>query len=340
MREAAQQEIAAEVERLAAGVLAGNRRALAKAITLIESERQDHRRAAEQLVERLLPKAGRAIRVGISGVPGVGKSTFIETLGLFLVKRGYQVAVLAVDPSSQRSGGSILGDRTRMERLSQCEGVFIRPSPTGEHLGGVAVGTRETIVAVEAAGYDVVMVETVGVGQSEVAVAGMTDLLVLLQLPHAGDELQGIKRGVMEWVDVVAVNKADCDPVAAQRTKSQLVSALALMRGGDTVPVLLVSALKGEGIAELWEVVESRWQMWEKEGMLATKRAAQASAWLWETIEEGLRRWFRTHPEVRVHWSGVEEAVRSGQMSPARAARRLLRAVGVEEKTDESKEER
>ena len=267
-------------EVTAASVVSGGRRALAKAITLIESTRADHRAQADTLLDELLPHAGRSLRLGISGVPGVGKSTFIEALGLFLIERGHKVAVLAVDPSSSVSGGSILGDKTRMERLSVNDAAFIRPSPTSGVLGGVAEHTREALLVCEAAGFDIVIVETVGVGQSETAVAGMTDMFVLLQLPNAGDDLQAIKKGVMELADLVLINKADIDEAAATRARAQITSALCLLgphaRAGTQV--LQLSALKGTGLAEFWQVVSTFRERQQAAGALARRRSAQDQA--------------------------------------------------------------
>jgi len=335
---AAQERAAAplppEDQRLFDGVVRGELRALAKTITLIESQRRDHRARAENLLERLLPLAGKAVRLGLSGVPGVGKSTFIEALGLYLIAQGHRVAVLAVDPSSRLSGGSILGDKTRMERLSQDPRAFIRPSPAGTSLGGVAERTREAIVVVEAAGFDVVIVETVGVGQSETAVAGMTDIFALLQLPNAGDELQGIKKGIMEIADLIAVNKADVDPQAAARARSQLESAVRLLRPAYPewqVPVLLVSAARHEGIAPFWAAVIQLWQRLDQTGRLADKRRQQALAWLTEAIDGELKRWFYHHPAVTRQWQAIEAAVRSGQALPILAARQLLSAAGIQD---------
>lgn len=321
-----------EDRRLYEGVVRGELRSLAKTITLIESQRADHRARAEVLLQALLPLSGRALRLGFSGVPGVGKSTFIEALGLFLIARGHRVAVLAVDPSSSLSGGSILGDKTRMERLSQQPNAFIRPSPAGQSLGGVAERTREAIVVVEAAGYDVVLVETVGVGQSETAVANMTDVFALLQLPNAGDELQGIKKGIMELADVIVVNKADTDPQAAARAQSQLQMAVRLLRPNYPnwqVPVLLVSALQQQGIADFWQAATDLWQRLADSGRLAEKRRQQALSWLREAIEGELKRWFYHHPAVRGRWPEVEAAVLAGQSAPIWAARQLLAAAGI-----------
>ena len=302
------------------------RRALAKMITLLESTRQDHRVRADALLAALLPHAGRSFRLGISGVPGVGKSTFIEALGLHLVALGHRVAVLTVDPSSSVSGGSILGDKTRMEQLSVHDRAFIRPSPSGGTLGGVAEKTRETILACEAAGHDTVIVETVGVGQSETAVAGMTDCFVLMQLPNAGDDLQAIKKGVMELADLVVVNKADIDPDAATRAQAQLTSALRWLgpHAHVAVEVLPLSARTGQGVAAFWETVSRLRAAREASGDLAARRREQDQAWMWERIEAGLRQRFRADPRVREALPGLSEAVRAGRLPPSVAARRLL----------------
>lgn len=324
------QSVLGEEDRaLVEGVLAHALRPLAKAITLIESSRPDHQRRAEAVLQALLPHTGGALRLGISGVPGVGKSTFIEALGLYLVERGHRVAVLAVDPSSSVSGGSILGDKTRMERLSRDPRAFIRPSPSAGSLGGVAEKTRETMLVCEAAGFDVVIVETVGVGQSETAVANMTDMFVLLQLPNAGDDLQGIKKGIMELADLIVINKADADPAAAMRAKAQLETALHMLRPPHPdwrVPVLLVSALKGEGLDRFWETVLAFRDTMQKNGALAEKRRHQALAWMWERIDAELKRRFRQHPAVRTMLPAIERDVESGRLAPVVAARRLLDA--------------
>jgi LAO/AO transport system kinase len=318
---------APEVEGMAAEVRAGNRRALAKAITLIESTRAEHRAQGEALLALLLPHTGGAIRMGISGAPGSGKSTFIEALGLHLVGAGHRVAVLAVDPSSSRSGGSILGDKTRMEELSRHPLAFIRPSPSGGTLGGVAARTREAMLACEAAGFDVVIVETVGVGQSETAVAGMTDVFVLLQLPNAGDDLQAIKRGIVELADIIAYNKLDLDPKAARVAMGQMKSALALLRPAGAAwrpPVLGVSALAREGIAAFWrEVVRCRDAL-AASGELAAKRRRQSLDWMWTLIDTGLRERFRAHPGVRAALSVASAQVAAGTLTPGAAATRLL----------------
>ncbi len=318
---------AADVDAMAAGVRAGNRRALAKAITLIESTRADHRAQGEALLAALLPATGGAIRMGISGAPGAGKSTFIEVLGLLLTGAGHRVAVLAVDPSSSLSGGSILGDKTRMEELARDPQAFIRPSPSGGTLGGVAARTREAMLACEAAGFDVVIVETVGVGQSETAVAGMTDVFVLLQLPNAGDDLQAIKRGIVELADVVVYNKTDIDPQAAKVAMGQMKNALTLLQPGAAgwrPPVLGVSAARREGIDAFWrEVVRCR-DTQAASGQLADKRRRQAQDWMWALIDSGLRERFRAHPGVRAALPTCSAQVAAGTLTPTAAASRLL----------------
>ena len=303
------------------------RRAVAKTITLLESTRPDHRARADVLLNALLPYSGRSFRLGVSGVPGVGKSTFIEALGLFLIERGHLVAVLAVDPSSSISGGSILGDKTRMERLSMDTRAYIRPSPSSGTLGGVAEKTREAMLVCEAAGHDVVIVETVGVGQSETAVAGMTDIFCLLQLPNAGDDLQAIKKGIMEIADLIVINKADIDPVAAMRAKSQIKTALHMLRPASpnwTVPVLTLSALKKQGIADFWNAVMDYRRTLTASGELAAKRRHQAMAWMWELIDSELRSRFRNHPQVKQELPALARAVEEGSTTPSIAALRLL----------------
>ncbi len=303
------------------------RRAIAKAITLLESTRAEHRARADELLDALLPASGNSLRLGISGSPGVGKSTFIETLGLMLVERGHRVAVLAVDPSSSVSGGSILGDKTRMERLSVDARAFIRPSPTGGTLGGVAETTRESMIVLEAAGYDIVIVETVGVGQSETAVAGMTDMFVLLQLPNAGDELQAIKKGVMELADLVAINKADLDADAATRAEAQIASALKLhaQAAGRWQPaVLKLSALTREGLADFWATVERFVAQQRADGRFEQRRCRQNRAWMHERIDAGLKARFRSHPKVRETLPTLSDDVDAGRVAASVAARRLL----------------
>jgi len=328
------------------------RRAIAKAITLLESTRADHRVRADELLTALLPHAGSSFRLGISGVPGVGKSTFIETLGLHLIGLGHRVAVLTIDPSSTVSGGSILGDKTRMEQLSVHERAYIRPSPSSGTLGGVAEKTREAMLVCEAAGYDIVIVETVGVGQSETAVSGMTDMFVLLQLPNAGDDLQAIKKGVMELADLVVINKADIDPDAATRAQAQITSALRLfghhgnpahlqaMHAAHAAPgspeaqarfwlprVIQISALTGAGVEPFWADVLQFKSLQTANGRFATRREKQALAWMWERIDAGLKQAFRQHPQVRELLPAALAEVAAGTLPASTAARRLLAAA-------------
>jgi LAO/AO transport system kinase len=317
------------------GVLAGQRRPLAKAITLIESRRPDHRERAHRVLEALLPHTGGAMRMGISGVPGVGKSTFIEALGLYLIEQGLRLAVLAVDPSSSLTGGSILGDKTRMELLSQRPEAFIRPSPSAGSLGGVAEKTREAMLLCEAAGFDVIIVETVGVGQSETAVAGMTDIFCLLQLPNAGDDLQAIKKGIVELADLIVINKADIDAAAVTRARAQMLSALHMLRPASahwTVPVLTLSALHKQGVADFWAELRRYREATTTSGEFAAKRRHQALAWMWELIDQGLRRRFRGHPGVQQALPGLAGAVEAGTTTPSAAAERLLRLLEKSEK--------
>ena len=325
-------------EALRAGVCRGERRALAKAITLLESTRIDHRVRADALLNALLPRTGEAMRLGISGVPGVGKSTFIEALGLALIERGHRVAVLAIDPSSSVNGGSILGDKTRMERLSVHPQAYIRPSPAAGTLGGVAEKTREAMLVFEAAGYDVVIVETVGVGQSETAVAGMTDCFVLLQLPNAGDDLQAIKKGVMELADLVVINKADLDPLAASRAESQIAGVLRVYSppGSPGDPhradaaqrwspcVMQLSALKGQGVDAFIAQVERFQALRRATGEFAARRQQQAMAWMWDLIQARLQSDFRQHPGVRERLPQTLADVRESRAAPSAAARSLL----------------
>ncbi|MFG2223092.1 methylmalonyl Co-A mutase-associated GTPase MeaB [Streptomyces sp. NPDC048644] len=322
-----------DVERYAAGVRAGSRAWIARAVTLVESTRADHRAAAQRLLVELLPFSGAARRVGISGVPGVGKSTFIDALGTRLTGAGHRVAVLAVDPSSSRTGGSILGDKTRMERLATDPAAFVRPSPTSGTLGGVARATRESIIVMEAAGYDVVLVETVGVGQSETTVANMVDTFVLLTLARTGDQLQGIKKGVLELADLVSVNKADGpherDARAAAR---ELSGALRLLQPPDaawTPPVLTCSAREGTGLDTLWERVEQHRTLLESTGALAERRRAQQVDWTWTMVREQLIDRLRNHPEVRKLSPGIEQDVRDGALTATLAAERILDAFGL-----------
>ncbi len=312
---------------LVEGVVAGRRRALAKAITLVESSRPDHQERAAAVLDALLPHTGRALRIGLTGVPGAGKSTFIEAFGLHLIDQGLRVAVLAVDPSSSRSGGSILGDKTRMERLCQQEAAFIRPSPSAGTLGGVAEKTREALLVCEAAGFDVVIVETVGVGQSETVVAGMTDVFVLLQLPNSGDDLQAIKKGIMELADVVIYNKADLDAMAAERAAMQMRAALSLLHPASAhwlPPVLQTSALHGQGIDKVWQTLLNYRETLTESGELADKRRRQSLDWMWQLIDSGLRHRFRDHPAVKTALPNTIQAVVDGGMTPTVAAHRLL----------------
>ena len=314
-------------QALVDGVLAGQRRSLAKAITLIESTRPDHQQRAQQVLNALLPKTGNAVRIGISGVPGAGKSTFIEALGVWLIERGKKLAVLAVDPSSSVSGGSILGDKTRMEQLSQREEAFIRPSPSAGSLGGVAEKTREAMLVCEAAGFDVIIVETVGVGQSETTVAGMVDVFVLLQLPNAGDDLQAIKKGIVEIADLIVFNKADIDERAAAFARGQMRAALTMLRSASPnwrPPVLTVSALAKRGIVEFWAEIERYKTTLSATGEFDEKRRRQAVDWMWSLIDSGLRRYFRAHPAVRSALPDLSRDVAEGHTTPGAAASRLL----------------
>ncbi|ABM37689.1 methylmalonyl Co-A mutase-associated GTPase MeaB [Polaromonas naphthalenivorans] len=327
------------------GVLRGNaavqRRAIAKAITLLESTRADHRAQADELLTALLPHTGQSFRLGISGVPGVGKSTFIEVLGLYLIKQGHRVAVLTIDPSSTVSGGSILGDKTRMEKLSSEERAYIRPSPSSGTLGGVAEKTREAMLVCEAAGYDVVIVETVGVGQSETAVANMTDMFVVMQLPNAGDDLQAIKKGVMELADLVVINKADIDANAAMRAEAQIKSAMRLfglvnnaMGAAQAADfdkqwhpqVLQLSALHNKGVDAFWAAVTQFRNLQTANGKLASRRQQQALSWMWERIDAGLKHAFRHDPAVGAMLPSLLEQVGNGRLPASTAARNLLSA--------------
>jgi LAO/AO transport system kinase len=327
-------------DQVVAGAGATQRRAIAKAITLLESTRADHRQQADEMLTTLLPRTGESFRLGISGVPGVGKSTFIETLGLHVIDKGHRVAVLTIDPSSTVSGGSILGDKTRMEKLSVHDMAYIRPSPSSGTLGGVAEKTREAMLVCEAAGYDVVIVETVGVGQSETAVAGMTDMFVLMQLPNAGDDLQAIKKGVMELADLVVINKADIDPDAATRARAQVTSALRLFgqhgnpqhahhhQGIWHPQVIQISALLGDGVDRFWVEVENFKRLQSLNGRLASRRKSQALSWMWERIEAGLRQDFRSHDAVQVLLPQLSADVAAGRVPASVAARKLLDARG------------
>jgi LAO/AO transport system kinase len=320
---------------------AAQRRAIAKAITLLESTRADHRAQGDELLTGLLPHTGKSFRLGISGVPGVGKSTFIEALGLHLIAQGHRVAVLAIDPSSSVSGGSILGDKTRMEHLSVHPQAYIRPSPSSGTLGGVAAKTRESMLVCEAAGYAIVIVETVGVGQSEIAVAGMTAMFVLMQLPNAGDDLQAIKKGVMEIADLVVINKADIDADAATRAQAQITSALRIL-GQHGHPdhaqhdqklwhpeVLQLSALKAQGLDRFWSTVTRFRELQQANGRLESRRSHQSLAWMWERIEAGLKQSFRQAPQVQALLPQLTKEVEHGRIAASTAARQLLAAMHV-----------
>lgn len=314
-------------QELVDGVLAKQRRALAKTITLIESTRVDHQQRAQKVLGALLPHTGKAIRVGISGVPGAGKSTFIEALGNWLIDRGHKLAVLAVDPSSSVSGGSILGDKTRMESLCQRVEAFIRPSPSAGSLGGVAEKTREAMLACEAAGYDVIIVETVGVGQSETTVAGMVDIFTLVQLPNAGDDLQAIKKGIVEIADLVAINKVDINPQLASVARAQWEQALHMLRPTSPnwrPPVIGISALHHEGIGDFWKAIESYRDVMTKTGEFDVKRQKQSLDWMWSLIHSGLNQLFKGHPGVHASLPVLSTEVANGTTTPSVAAQKLL----------------
>lgn len=310
------------------GVLAKDRRVLSKTITLIESSLADHQEMARTVVDTLLEHTGDAVRLGITGVPGVGKSTFIESLGMYLVQKGHQVAVLAVDPSSSRSGGSVMADKTRMERLSAEKSAFIRPSPSGGTLGGVARKTRETMLVCEASGFDVIIVETVGVGQSEAAVASMVDFFLVLMLAGAGDELQGIKRGVLELADAIAINKADGDNIEkAKKAANIYESVLHLLQPSTptwTPPVLTCSALEFNGIEKIWQTVLDHRKALSASGELEHHRRKQALDWMWSLIEEGLKDRFYKNPQVQKRLAHVKRSVEMGTTAPTIAASELL----------------
>jgi LAO/AO transport system kinase len=329
------------VDSVLHGDAAVQRRAIAKAITLLESTRADHRAQADELLTALLPHTGKAFRLGISGVPGVGKSTFIEVLGLYLIAQGHRVAVLTIDPSSTVSGGSILGDKTRMEQLSVHERAYIRPSPSSGTLGGVAEKTREAMLVCEAAGYDVVIVETVGVGQSETAVSNMTDMFVLMQLPNAGDDLQAIKKGVMELADLVIINKSDIDALAAMRAEAQIKSAMRLfglvnnaMGSAQAADfdkrwhpqVIQLSALHDKGVDAFWAAVTQFKELQTANGKLAERRQQQSLAWMWERIDAGLKQAFRQDPAVSALLPTLVAQVLNGRIPASTAARNLLAA--------------
>ncbi len=317
-----------QVEIYKKGLLEGDRRILSRAITLIESSLPLHQQIAGELLDVLLPYTGKAIRVGITGVPGVGKSTFIESIGIYLSGKGHRIAVLAVDPSSKRSGGSIMADKTRMEKLSIDPNAFIRPSPSGGTLGGVARKTRETMLLCEAAGFDIIIVETVGVGQSETAVASMVDFFLVLMLAGAGDELQGIKKGVLELADAIVINKADNDNIQkAQQARKQYENALHLLRPSSAVwspPVQTCSALEHSGIDRVWDMILSHREKTRMAGELSMKRKRQSLDWMWSLIEEGLQERFEKNQHVKRELPGIEAAVEKGETTPTVAAKRLL----------------
>jgi LAO/AO transport system kinase len=323
------------VDELAAAVRRRDRAALPRAITLVESTRPDHREQAQQLLLALMPDAGSAHHVGITGVPGVGKSTTIEALGMYLIERGHRVAVLAVDPSSTRTGGSILGDKTRMPRLAAHADAYIRPSPTSGTLGGVAKATRETIVLLEAAGFDVILVETVGVGQSEVAVANMVDTFVFLTLARTGDQLQGIKKGVLELADIVVVNKADGEHVReARKAARDLSGAIRLIYPRATLwrpPVLTMSALEGTGLEELWKTVERHQKVLSEAGEFEARRRAQQVDWTWQMVRDTVLDRMLSNPAVRKARAEVERQVLAGELTPAMAAQQILKLGSITE---------
>jgi LAO/AO transport system kinase len=327
------QPIRSDVAALARGIRSGERAVLARAITLIESKRADHQKAARELVQELLPATGKAVRVGITGMPGVGKSTMIDTLGTHLTGKGHKVAVLTVDPSSRRTGGSILGDKTRMPRLAGDANAFIRPSPSSGTLGGVAAKTRETMLLAEAAGHDVVLIETVGIGQSEITVADMTDFFLALMLPGAGDELQGLKKGVVELADLIAVNKADGDNIKrANAAVAEYRAALHILSPRSpnwTPPVLACSALTGAGIDDLWGQILLHRERLSASGEFAVNRRAQQVRWMWAMIEERLTGRLKQDPAVKARLPALEKAVAEGRLSPALAADEIAQAMGM-----------
>ncbi|MFL5205418.1 MAG: methylmalonyl Co-A mutase-associated GTPase MeaB [Microvirga sp.] len=313
-------------------VAKGDRAALARAITLMESRRPDHREAARALLQELMPRTGRAVRIGITGVPGVGKSTAIDTLGSMLTEKGHRVAVLAVDPSSTRTGGAILGDKTRMARLAVDPDAFIRPSPSSGTLGGVAAKTRETMLLCEAAGFDVILVETVGVGQSETAVADLTDFFLVLMLPGAGDELQGIKKGILELADLIAVNKADDAGAKAKAAAAEYKAALHILAPASatwTPPVLTVSGLTGQGLDELWIKVLEHRKRREATGELSAKRRAQDTKWMWALVHERLYERLHHDRALRQRVPEIEKAIADGTLSPNAGASEIVKLLGI-----------
>jgi LAO/AO transport system kinase len=321
-----------DLEHLATRLIARDRAALARAITLVESRRADHQAAARQLLRKLMPRTGAAQRLGITGVPGAGKSTIIEALGCNLTAAGHRVAVLAVDPSSSRTGGSILGDKTRMERLAMDPMAFIRPSPSGGELGGVARKTREAMLLCEAAGFDVVIVETVGVGQSETVVADMVDLFMAVLIPGGGDELQGIKKGLIEIADLILINKADTDPARAERSAREYRNALHILTPAHpdwTPPVLTASGLGNVGLDVLWAQIERHREVMSANGMRASRRAGQNGRWMWAMVSDRLGRAFRDHLKVAALAPALEAQVLAGEVPASLAADQLLAAFGL-----------
>ncbi len=321
-----------DLDALASSLLSQDRAALARAITLVESRRTDHQAAARLLLARLMPHTGKAQRLGITGVPGAGKSTTIEALGCNLTEAGHRVAVLAVDPSSTRTGGSILGDKTRMERLAMDQRAFIRPSPSGGELGGVARKTREAILLCEAAGFDVVIVETVGVGQSETVVADMVDLFMAVLIPGGGDELQGIKKGLIEIADLILINKADTDPPRAERSAREYRNALHILTPAHpdwTPPVLTASGLNNAGLDVLWAQIQRHREVMTANGMRAERRAGQNGRWMWAMVNDRLGRAFREHPQVAALAPALEAQVLAGEVPASLAADQLLAAFGL-----------
>lgn len=322
-----------EIDALAEKLLAGERAALARAITLVESKRADRRASGRELLARVLPRTGGAIRIGITGVPGVGKSTTIDTLGSMLTARGHRLAVLAVDPSSTRTGGSILGDKTRMARLAVDPNAYIRPSPSSGTLGGVAAKTRETMLLCEAAGFDVILVETVGVGQSETAVADLTDFFLVLMLPGAGDELQGIKKGILELADMIAVNKAEGENATRARSAAaEYRAALSILAPASplwTPPVVAVSGLTGEGLDDLWARILDHRARHDAKGLIAERRRAQAVKWMWALLDERLRAPLVENPALRTLVAELERAVAAGETSATDAADRVAERMGL-----------
>lgn len=330
--------MSSKVDTLVEGVLARSRPHIARAITLVESSRPAHRAQARDLISRLGPHAGNAVRLGITGVPGAGKSTFTDALGTLLIDRGHRVAVVAVDPSSSRTGGSILGDRTRMAALAAREDAFIRPSPSGNHLGGVARATRESMLVLEAAGFDVLLVETVGVGQSEVAVAGMVDTFLLIALSRSGDQLQGIKRGIIEMSDVIAVNKADGDNEREARVSARELSAAMRLMFPDPQarrpPVLTCSALTRKGLDEVWQAVLDHRAHLTDRGDLQARRADQQRDWLWTMVQAALEEALHTAPSVRAQRHEFDAAVRAGSLSAVEASARILELLAQDVAAD------